>query len=243
MKNLKDREDIVITNADKGGAVVILNKDDYQKEATRQLSDKSSYKKLASDPTSDHVHKVKQTLNELQESHFISKKMAEGLIPEKVKTPNFYMLPKVHKPDNPGRPVISSVNCHTSEISRFVDHKLQPEVRKLDSYVQDTTDFIKKISKIKSIPKGAYLVTMDVRSLYTSIPNEEGLQAVEQTLIESNRREEIPIVLRLLNLVLTLNNFIFNNEHFLQIKGCAMGTICAPSYANIFMGRFESRHT
>ena len=144
MKNLKDREDIVITNADKGGAVVILNKDDYQKEATRQLSDKSSYKKLASDPTSDHVHKVKQTLNELQESHFISKKMAEGLIPEKVKTPNFYMLPQVHKPDNPGRPVISSVNCHTSEISRFVDHKLQPEVNKLDSYVQNTTDFIKK---------------------------------------------------------------------------------------------------
>ena len=48
------------------------------------------------------------------------------------------------------------------------------------------------------------------------------------------------MVLKLLNQVLTLNNFVFNDEHFLQIKGCAMGTICAPSYANIFMGRFES---
>jgi len=48
------------------------------------------------------------------------------------------------------------------------------------------------------------------------------------------------VVLKLLNQVLTLNNFVFNDEHFLQIKGCAMGTICAPSYAKIFMGRFES---
>ena len=67
------------------------------------------------------------------------------------------------------------------------NHKLQPELRNLNSYVQDTTDFIKKISKIKPLPKGAHLVTMDVRSLYTSILNEEGLQAVEQTLMESNR--------------------------------------------------------
>ena len=96
------------------------------------------------------------------------------------------------------------------------------------------------MSKIKPLPKGAHLVTMDVRSLYTSIPNEEGLQAVEQTLMESNRQEEIPVVLKLLNQVLTLNNFVFNDEHFLQIKGCAMGTTCAPSCANIFMGRFES---
>lgn len=42
-----------------------------------------------------------------------------------------------------------------------------------------------------------------------------------------------------LTLILTLNNFIFNGIHYLQNKGCAMGTKCAPSYANIFMGKFE----
>ena len=39
--------------------------------------------------------------------------------------------------------------------------------------------------------------------------------------------------------MLTLNNFIFNCKNYLQIKGCAMGTICAPSYANILMDHFE----
>ena len=40
-------------------------------------------------------------------------------------------------------------------------------------------------------------------------------------------------------LIFTLNNFIFSSINYLQIKGCTMGTICAPSCANIFMGKFE----
>ena len=50
------------------------------------------------------------------------------------------------------------------------------------------------------------------------------------------------VILELLKLILTCNNFEFNGKHFLQIKGCAMGTICAPSYANIFMGIFEKKY-
>ena len=30
--------------------------------------------------------------------------------------------------------------------------------------------------------------------------------------------------------------------YILQILGCAMGTICAPAYANIFMAQFEKQH-
>ena len=42
--------------------------------------------------------------------------------------------------------------------------------------------------------------------------------------------------------MLTLNN-IFNYKNFkfhLQIKGCAMGTTCAPYYGNLFIASFES---
>ncbi len=41
---------------------------------------------------------------------------------------------------------------------------------------------------------------------------------------------------------LTLNTFNFNGAHYLQIRGCAMGTIAAPSYATILMGKFEETH-
>ena len=84
---------------------------------------------------------------------------------------------------------------------------------------------------------------MDVRSLYTNIPNDEGVNAVKEALDkEPNKTVKTSVITAFLYLILTLNNFIFNGKHYLQTKGCAMGTICAPTYANIFMGKFEETH-
>ena len=41
--------DIIITNADKGGAVVIMDVEKYIKEANHKLSDKRNYKTLQED--------------------------------------------------------------------------------------------------------------------------------------------------------------------------------------------------
>ena len=43
LKELADRNDIIITKADNGEAVVIIDVKDYVKEAERQLSNKDSY--------------------------------------------------------------------------------------------------------------------------------------------------------------------------------------------------------
>ena len=51
LRSLRERKDIVIKRADKGSAVVILSKEDYVKEAIRQLNNVSLYCKLPSDPT------------------------------------------------------------------------------------------------------------------------------------------------------------------------------------------------
>ena len=157
-------------------------------------------------------------------------------------TLKFYTLPKIHKENNPGRPVISSINCHTAKISKFVDYHLQEHVTKTASFVQDTTDFLNKIKNIE-VPPNAILVTMDVKSLYTNIPNGEGISAIDELLKESSTPTSLKTVnVTFLEMILTLNNFVFNGKHYLQIKGCAMGTKCAPSYANLFMDNFESKN-
>ena len=51
MEDLAKRKDLIITNAEKGGAKVIMNTDSYVKEANRQLSNKASYKQLTQDLT------------------------------------------------------------------------------------------------------------------------------------------------------------------------------------------------
>ena len=78
---------------------------------------------------------------------------------------------------------------------------------------------------------------MDVRSPYINIPNNELLKSVETKL----KRKNIFIITTPLQLVLTLNNFVFKCKYYLQIKGCAMATKSAPGYTNIFMGIFEEK--
>ena len=129
--------------------------------------------------------------------------------------------------------MINSVNCHASAISRFVDHHLQPLVREIPLYIKDTNDFINKINKF-SVPPNSLLVTMDVKSLYTSIPNNKGIASVKKKYDHyPNKTIPTKIITTFLALILTLNNFIF--------KVCAMGTICAPSYANIFMSELKKK--
>ena len=65
----------------------------------------------------------------------------------KLKTP-MCMLPKIHKPNNPVRPVFSSVNSHTEEQSLCVDVFLRPLAEKLPLHIKDTIDrFYQKIKK------------------------------------------------------------------------------------------------
>ena len=78
----------------------------------------------------------------------IRDRVAEGLITQNPRTPHFYTKPQIHKEGIPGRPVISSVNCQSSKISEYADYHLQPIVRKIPSYIKDTSEFLRKLQPI-----------------------------------------------------------------------------------------------
>ena len=109
--------------------------------------------------------------------------------------------------------------------------------------MQDSNDLLNKIVTAKNIPSDCLLVTMDVKSLHMNISNSEGISAVKAAY-QSYPEKSVAtkIIITFLALILTLNNFIFNCKNYLQIRGCAMGTACTQSYANIFMARFEQKH-
>ena len=135
-------------------------------------------------------------------------------------------LPKIHKAGNLRR------------ITEFVDSYLNPLVSHIPSYIQDTTDFLRKLEGIKhKIPNSAFLVTLDVSSLSTNIAHGEGIRACVIALRSNNQTK--PSVRHLTDLILTKNNFTFLD--FLQVQGTAMGTKMAPSYANLFMSDLEDR--
>jgi len=152
------------------------------------------------------------------------------------------MVPKIHKANNPGRPVVSSVNSHTEKLSAYVDEFFRLVAEKLPSHIQDTTHFIKRIRALGKLSEKCYLATLDVSSLYTNIDTDEGFTIVEEELGNTNQNKPSSKTLScLLEKVLKLNNFTFANEHYIQIKGTAVGTRVAPNFPNVSMGRLEER--
>ena len=223
---LESKNKIVITDSDKVRAIVILDVEDYGKEVERQLNNKEKYRKKIYDPTTANNETIHKVISRFQTEDLLSKNISEGLKTENPKTLHFCQKPKVHKKGNSGRPVISLINCHTSKISEYVDYHPQPIVKEIPSYVQDTADFLRKINQIDYVLDNPYLVSLDIKSLYTNIPNAEGIKSIKTSLENySKQTASTKVITTSLTVILTLNNFNFNCKNYIQIKGCAMGTI------------------
>ena len=96
-----------------------MDKVDYLEEANRQLTDEIFYKKLDSHPTEEFSTKIKQELKIMKENGHIDKNTFDYLKPDKPKAGRFYLLPKVHKVNNPGGPIVSA---NTIEKTSYGDH-------------------------------------------------------------------------------------------------------------------------
>ena len=157
--------------------------------------------------------------------------------------PEFYTLTKIHKPTLVGRPIISGCDGPTERISSFFDTLLQPISKTQASYLKDTTEFINCIEKTK-VNKKTFLASMDVTSLYTNIPHEEGIASVckaYDNFHSNNPPIQTPYLREMLTLILKENSFQFNEKNYLQIHGTAMGTKMAVAFANIFMADIETQ--
>ena len=128
---------------------------------------------------------INSAIDSLQNNNKLPKKIAQSLKTKKSKTPKFYTLPNIHKPDVPGRPVVNSIGSHTSRISKYVEFHRQPLAQLLPSYIQDTSHFLRKLDNLKDTNPQSILVTLDVKSLYTNIPNDEGIAAVREAISKS----------------------------------------------------------
>lgn len=108
-------------------------------------------------------------------------------------------------------------------------------------FIQDTTDFIKKVSCFTNLDPNMTLVTMDVSSLYTNIPTQMGIQITRESL-ELNteyNKEEIDFICVLLSFKLYNNYFMYVLQFYLQTTGTAMGSKVAPTFAFLFMNWLE----
>lgn len=98
------------------------------------------------------------------------------------------------------------------------------------------------LHRLECDPSPRFLFTMDIKSLYTVIPNHDELQALTYFLDQRTVKEpSTPTLTRLAELVLNLNAFSFNDQHCCQNGGVAMGSKMGPNYVCLLVGYIEEQ--
>ena len=151
----------------------------------------------------------------------------------------------LHQENNPGRPIVSACNCPTGNIASYLDMVMSSLVCNLKTYVKDTNHALQIFRTFQFANDDAsqrFLYTMDIKSLYTVIPHNSGLEALKYFLNKRPVLDPPTVTLtRLAELVLTLNAFSFNNEFYHQVGEVAMGSKMGPNYACLFVGYVEEQ--
>ena len=80
LENLCKRDDIFITQGDRGGVMIIVNVHNY-------VDNRELYKKILSNATNINQIKVNRTINKLKAWHLLDQKTVEDVISLKTKTP------------------------------------------------------------------------------------------------------------------------------------------------------------
>ena len=145
IKSLKENDYIVIKEADKGGAVVVINQTHYYNIVVKILQDEETYKK-----TNENCDK--KVFKDLEKrvakfSNCLLKEEQDFLTKFSFSKSNFYGLPKIRKskiiqeaiqvqsseyvkiyepPDLTLRPIVAGSNCPTRRLSNLVDILLKP---------------------------------------------------------------------------------------------------------------------
>ena len=238
----------IVKPADKGKAIVIMHREYYRNMGMDFLQKNiTSYKTLNHNPIELYNQKILQILAILNTKKLINKKLHQLIKPNlKIKTPNLYFLPKLHKiPNISGRPICSGNNHPAENVSLYLDYILKPFVTRDPFYLKDGQQLLETLEDMNNIPHYALLFSLDVVNMYPSIPLDELLTTISKVLhaypnlLKLNKYPSSPeTILILLKTVLYTNFSQFNKTYYKQIYGIAMGTPCACTISDIFMCQF-----
>ena len=245
LRQLKSNTQIVIKKCDKGGGIAVLDKRDYLSKIMSMLNDPKTYTQIEHDDSILIKNNADSLLKDLAQQGFLNKRNILYFTNFEPRCPIFYGIPKIHKINNPLRPIVSQINGPTSRINELVDKLLTVAEKNIPHLLQDTTAFLQLIDKHKQCPPNTYLVVMDIVSLYTNIPQDEGINWVgdyyEETLPLWNsytisiKPVDTKSIKQMMSFILQNCTFSFNSLFFKQNFGTTMGAKFSVKFANIYM--------
>ena len=80
---------------------------------------------------------------------------------------------------------MSGSGSNTEGVSHYVDEFAKGEVKKLDSWLEDTRHLLQIVTEENSAgprPQGSIPVTLDIYGMYSNLPWDDGMKAFEEQL-------------------------------------------------------------
>lgn len=242
LKTIQNRSDIMVVATDKNLGPALLNRSHYIDLCLEHLNDKRFYKIIQA-PSKPLLLQMRSAVRRYYKTLFQRHGHDENWHETKIITfqldksrmNRFYGLAKIHKPKLCIRPIISNSGSTFQGLSRWLDYKLQPYLKKTKTYLKDSDDLLNQLQKMDYHPSHQ-LITFDVESLYTNIPINQALQYI--SLMIKNDSWMLDII-EGLKIILTKNYFEFGDLNWLQLNGTAMGTAVAPAFASLYLAYVE----
>lgn len=242
LRQLAEDDTIIIKTADKGACVTVVDKEDYVREGLEHLSDPLLYEKLPHDYSKNlriWINRVLKTWRDckaIREGEYLALRKN----PDDIRPQFIYFIQKTHKSPRQIRPIVSGINGPTETLSSFVDKLLSPFVERCPHILANSKS-LAALLDLKTMPPDITLATLDVKALYLKIPQEEGIRRVTKKLYTGPTKPRIrrELFTEIVQIVLKDNIFNFADQCYRQISGVAMGTRCAPTFANIYMADLE----
>ena len=244
LRELKRERDCIVLTADKGVAVVIMDRQDYINKANSLLN-QNTYRAIPWDPTNPIKNKLISILKRVKNQTGLDSLTYKSVYPTGCVPPKFYGLPKIHKLNIPLRPIVSSCGSVTYGVAKELAKILKPLVGKSSHHINSTQDLVEQVKHITLAP-GECLSPHDVSALFTSVPVDPALNIIRDLLDKDHTLKErtvlaIDDILLLLEYCLKNTYFSFQDQFYEQVEGAAMGSPVSPIIANLYMEYLEQK--
>ena len=147
IENLRKDDTRIVLTTDKGVALVVMKREEYEKKA-EQLLETTTYTTINNDPTTRYKNKLINLLKSIKTQGGINEAFYKKLYPTGAGVPKFYGLPKIHKKETPLRPIVSSIGAVSYATSKELARILRPLDGRSPYHVHNNQDLLEDLRSL-----------------------------------------------------------------------------------------------
>ena len=133
------------------------------------------------DPTNKQKNNEINILRRIKTESGIEETTYRKMYPTGASSHKLCGLPKIHKKNNPLRPIVSSRGSVTYEVAKELARILKPLTGNTIHHVNNSKEFADDMKKTR-LEKGECTISYDVSALFTSIPVTSAIQTIKYKL-------------------------------------------------------------